>query len=413
MKNALNSLMLLNLILFAFGCSNDKAPIEANELFVIESEILDGFISLSNQNGEILYDTVGADLRRTIKVLVPQGDIVDLTHGHETSKTFSIVTYRDIESGFLLSRELYNCSDEFNQDNGFEYKALELEINGIHQYSELYYPFDHKADVEVNIAGDKLILKGSITGLKDVLLTVLPEGESEYQSFHLKFEDWLDQGENRLFRSINIDDFTASEIHEIDLGVDDIWMVNAEIQTENDQIISLSKWTTYSDYQHGDRIKLFVPGGINLDLLKLEVGNGDVHNGYQYLKKTAEIPNQISFYDPEISFLEASSTDYEITVNGDFGLTMVEYRYEENNWISLWKVYQKQNVEILNTLPLIPNDFMLQSPILSNQLSNPETIVVHVYEMSAEVLEGSYNQTGIDRHLKCMDYSSKYIGKEL
>ena len=407
--------MLLTLIQFVFGCNNDDTSIEINELFVIESDIFfqESFISLSNQNGDILFDTVGKDLRQIFKILIPESDKVDLTYGYETEKSFKVVTYRDIKSGFFLSQNSYDCSDEFTPENSFDYKFFELEIEGIHQYRELYYPFDYKEDAEIDLVENKLKLVGSMEGPKDIMITVLKEGANEYQSVYLKIEDWLDEGDNHFFRSISIDDFTTSEVYEIALEIDDKWMVNAEIQIENDRIISLSKWTTYSDYQDGNEVKLFMTPGIDLNLIKLEIRNGNVLTGYRYLKKTDEIPSQINFYDPEIGILEVSATNYEVSVNEDYNLSMVEYQYVENNWISSWRIYQKQSGEILNTLPMIPNEFLIQSPILNNQLSHPENIIINIYEMADEELEEMYNMTGIDRQLKCVDYLDKYIGKEL
>ena len=85
----------------------------------------------------------------------------------------------------------------------------------------------------------------------------------------------------------------------------------------------------------------------------------------------------------------------------------------KNNWISSWKVYEKDNEQIINNLPTVPNEFLGQSPILSNQLSNPENCVVNVYRITDEMeLEDRYHMTGIDRQLKCIEYSNRFIGEE-
>lgn len=414
MRRELKYLLVILQLLIIFSCkNNDEISADSNEIFIVESEFIgpssESFISIIKQDGNILFDTIGQDLRKTIKMQILDTDKIDVTYGYENNQGFKIVTYKNIESNFLVSRSNYECNNE--PPFGIGGKRFTLEIQGITEYRELYYPFDFKDMPEVDQGGNKIILNGGILNTKDIVVTILGE-DYEYKSIYLKYEDWIDQGDNNFFKSLNIEEFLTPQEYEINLGIDDKWMVNAEIQTNEERLVSISKWVTYDDYQNGDKVKLFLTSEIEMDLMKLEIGNSSILKGYHYLRTIEDIPSQISLYNPEIELLTISSTGYEVNVNEDYNLAKIEYQYIENNWISSWEIFQKSSESLLNELPTIPSEYLSQSILLSNQLSNPERVIVNIYKISDEMLEDRYNMTGIDRQIKCIDYVSRFTGEE-
>lgn len=410
LNNITQTFLLCLITFFHLSCNEDETPSVSNtQLFTIETDLgfnnYTGFILVTDQDGNILYESVDEEWDETIELETNPNDIIDLTWGSESETSFRIQTLRDIQSGFHLGPVYRSCDDAFETGTHYPLQNVELRLEGLTQYSELIIPFANK---EIEQESDAIIISGVLTNQNDILFTVLPVGSDEYRSITLNYSDWLTENEEIYTRTINIADFVTPEVHEIQLPEENNWIVNADILKLSGKIETISKWSSYNDYQNGNTIKLFLLPGTLFEEIRLEVNSGYKLTGSKYLKVGNSIPASISFPEMEINFQEATNNQINCSNNSVFDLAIFEYQYLNDNIISHWKIYQKSNLSLNYQLPSLPQEFLDQALILNNKLNTPENLIGNFYQTNNDLLMDKFHDPGIQYRLKCYDYEAIY-----
>jgi len=399
------TLFLLVFIVFV-SCESEKNPIGNHTHFVFDCDISNAeFISITNQNGDIIFDTVGTRFKNLIHLDVPPTNKLTVTHGIEHDLFFNLTTYRDVESGFKIT-DKSDCIVPYVQNSN-----LRVEIFGISNYSEFYYPLSGDKEIELSTNDNKIILTGIVAGKNDFLLTILPKGSNKYLSFLIKESNFVKVDDKNYTYSININEFKPSTVHKIDLGINLSWIVKTSAIQPSGQNVSLANWTSYLENQNGESIKLFSLPEINLNNIKLNIRNNYSIDGYQYIKSLNGFPDKLDKYDPSIDIALFNISDYNVSNNFDYDLSVIEYDYLKNSWISSWKIFERKSGSITNKLPKISQNILDKITIYSELKDKPHSSIAHFYKFDTPDFNSIYNASSLERSIECYSFNCKFEGK--
>lgn len=418
MKRPLYSLLFALPILFISCDENEMGFEETNsEVFVLETDWqlnTPGFVSVTNQNDEILYESIQTDFNETTPIDISPGDKIDVTYGVEYNSYFKLYTSRDVKSPFELSNFIIECENDFFLQP-YEGRNVKLEIENIGEYEHIYLPWSNSISAGSSIVafdGNKITGHGFIPGSKDILVTIKLI-DNDYRSHLIEKEDWINQGDDSYYKLIDFENFVTPNIHEVSLSEDDSWMVDSDILTDEGRIVATAQWRHWDDYQNGNKIKLFLPPQISIEKINLELGSGSSIEGYRYNKIFSEIPSEIDFYNPSIEIQNITSSSYVINIANPYDMAKISYEYRPNSIVSTWDIYQREEAEAPNFLPSIPSDYLNEDSLIRENLENPDNIIVEIFNFS-DINEFSeeYELSAIQRRLFCLEYSSEYTSKE-
>lgn len=409
--------ILILIFFFSTSCNNDMESdnvLEENATkkysYTVDSSLGSSkFISLTNQSGEIIIShSPGFEGKnRTYEVNIDANDTIDITTGFATDNGFGILTYRNAPSGFLIESEYVNCDIDstFDMQNP---KDIKLDILGLVNYKQLIFPVPSKKIEEID-SQERVCITGVLSERKDIILTIQLEDDS-YISTLLAFDMWESISENEFYRSVKIDgDFTNSLNHNISLGVDNTWIVEAEIFSDG-RAITLAKGTSPVDYREGDELLFYTTQGIQIDSFRLEIRGAYITRGHKYFETLSFIPDSIRFYDPSIDFQEYNENSYLIEINDNYDFSEVSYSYTKGNYGSTWKIYSYGQGDADGSLPDLPRDFVSAATIYNELINSPDWITIRLLGNSFKG-EDFYNRSSFYRRLKCNDYMVKYLSK--
>jgi len=409
----------LSLLLLIFSCGNDDdetmMPMIEEDNFIIKSEISSSsypyFISVSNQDGNILLDTVGANLLGDFIIEKADDDQVDITYGFESDFFFNFRTYRDVKSGFLLSsRPITECINSF--PNTLQKSSnIEISIDGLSGFSKLYFPAFSKQSIP-DLTNNRTILKGRFTTNSDLQITIKAQGELEYKSIVIKESDWTEITEGNFSFNVNFADFQVAEKHEIQVATTDEMSLNATVLTTDQRTVKISNWSNSNDTHDGGKVTMFLHPTINLDQIKIKVATLDRYNGYETQEVFNEIPESINFFKPIVTINNTEVSSYDVNIVNDYNFAASVFEYQQDLFISSWTIYQNTGTPNTFQLPSIPSTFKEQSPIVNAQLGSPIRFVSRVYDTDELSFQNTYYETPIDRQFNCGEYAFKSIDKD-
>jgi len=389
--------------------TNDTLP-EPN--FFIPVDIITGFnvfISVTNQDEEVLFDTVGIEdfffngITDTIAIFVEENDIVDITLAIGKRNQFDIETYRNIPSGFSLNSDFLFCDNDFSSTSFFKSKEAELHIEGITGFSDLNFPMVNRQEVEVDFQNNKLIVRGRMGDDNDHQFTLFDTKDNSYKIFIAKFEDWSIINEDSAFLSINIADFNVPKRQVIDLGHAGNWFIDSKMLTSENRIIN----TNFKNApQEGTSIQIFTHPEYKIDKISLMLRNISlIDGGFEFYQVLDELPNNIPFFNPKITLNSISNSNYSLAVAEDYDLAIVEYYYSTSGILNSWRIFQKPTDELIFRLPKISDDFVELIPVLENNVLNfPDYKLLSSFKFIEGT--GSYNYTAnnIERQFDCQSH---------
>lgn len=410
-KRFILNVFLVLLLLISFSCKDDDGT-GGDSTFVLNTKwelFSPGFISVSNQNDEILYEKIDSTFDETVSINISSTDKIDVTYGSAGERSFKLITCKDVESPFELVTLFVDCENEFST-TGTVGRNVYIIIDGIEQFEHVHVPFYSTSINGVTTYDNKTQIEGLLSSSKDVIIT-FKISENDYKSILINAEDWFEHDGN-FIANVDFKDFVSPIIHEINLSIEESWKVRSEIFTSEERIVSIALWRGYKDTQDGDRVKLFLLPEIEIDKINLNLCTTHRTNGYNFNKIYHEIPQVINLFDPEIELPEINKTSYDVEVLEQYTMSKISYDYEENYRISSWDIYQRQEDELKHTLPNIPISYVEDFPILANKLEDPDGFIVEIFEVSdASDFQEKFNTTSISKQLNCLEYSSKHTGE--
>ena len=414
MKNLFKLLCLIAIVLSAISCDNEV--LELRQSFTINSDLKVGgngqiLLYLTNQRGEILLDTVGNTLEGVLEIEKMIEDQVNLTVGTSDEHAFNFYTYRDIPSGFNLIEpwviSAWNCGTAFDINN--EGKVVKLKIEGLSEFAKVYYPSWTTANTFVDEVNNTVTIAGPVTKTSDVLITILPEEGGTHLSkvFDLSVYEVVNQ---TVEITTNLDDFEESIIEEISLGINDTWRANIEFVTKEDRVVQVWKHSLNNndDYFKGDKIRFFTTKDLQVEQVQLEIASEDYN--YWYRKIVEEVPDAITFYDPEIETVNAETNSFEFFVGEQYDLQLFRYNYRrDNHGSSSWTILQLPDIEDLGfQLPAPPLDYLKEYDYIEELLLNPSHLRAAYFKIENEEINTTYNEASIGGRLACLDYLHKH-----
>ena len=425
------SYYILALLFIVFtSCSEEDGNNEndSSNLFTIHASEVSNFsndlllMATSAVTGEVLYSDIGLSFDEDITFDAEGAETIDLTVGLEFGTAFNITTYRDIRSGFEVSGFLYPCYENQFDFNPLGNKNLEIILSGTTRIIEVINPLsntrisevDQQPNTEVinNILYDYdrnvTILRG-VMGISsmDIQFAFRFAGEQDYESIIVSEQDWVSIDDENSNIEIDRSDLSPCNIHSIDVGVDLDWIVNSEVLTTNNERIRIAQWSTFTENQSGNSIKILLEEGLELDNLLLQLSSNNFRDGFEFQKTFSEIPTSIELTDFSNEIASLATDSYTITSSNQQDLLETSYLYSNNNVISTWNIYQTSNSSLSYTLPHILEEYLDQSELMKTSLPNPQEFSLRSYSTDTNINE-AYNKTSIDRQLQCLDFTSSY-----
>ena len=315
-QQLIRSLFLLGFSIIAFGCVQDEILDSpggnGNEsLFTIHAGEIQGFsgdryiMATSPLTGEVLYWDVMRSFQDSITFDAGDSETVDLTYASENSSSFNITTYRDVKTEFKFSRFLYPCYEGQFSFETLSNIAVDIIFPGTREIVEFINPAcDHsQLQVSTNTTIDEekkiiydfdndVTVVNAYLGSKnlDFQFTFRFSGEEDYKSIVIKREDWIKVDDRNYILELRIEDLSPCNVHEIDVGIDDTWIVNSEVLTSSGDRIAIAQWSNYFQNQMGEKIRLFLQDDLEIDELFLEIRRNNTGKGVQFQKKFENIP---------------------------------------------------------------------------------------------------------------------------
>ena len=365
------------------------------------------FILLTNQHGEVLYESNSLSQQQDITIEKEVNDQVDLTYGVESPVNFDIRTYRNIPTGFLLTDRPASCEESFGSNNLVDLSQGQIDIEGVTTFEHLYNPLHYKESTSFDPNNQKVTIRGSIPLSQDLILTLFLGQQEGYKSVRLANDKWEQDHEGKVKRSISIQEFFEPIVHTIQLEKSGQWLVNAELLDQYGNVTILAKGSHFEDYQQGDQINLFIPRDFTYQKVRLSINNGPRNAGFSFHKTLSNIPDEIKFNDPNIEFVDINPDGYNLSVDQTYDLAEVEFEYIANNWISHWTIYQQPDQPLLYQLPH-PNEFLPNSTFLKEQISQPNSMMVRLYHTeNTNIIKQKFEQSNIEKHLDCLSFTNK------
>jgi len=372
----LKILLLLTLFLFILSCGKDNDF--ANFLFNVNSQqtdTTDNFIILSNQNGDILYQSTDLNIQN-VSIEKSENDIIDLTYGYETGNLAKLTTFRDVKSSFIkrqFGNCIFNTIDGVPSPQNFQeipsiFKIVKIEITGVPDYDELYF------NGIVNKEGSTLSLQTTKDGA-DRIITILPKNESTYLSYKVKDEDLLEL-DGLILLKIDFSFFEPSYVQEIDLSKSDYWFSNnISYLTEGRKVLL---GTSAPSELSNTFLFVTVSDETNISDVYFNVEGLQ----YSFSKSFDKLPAKIDLTDFEMA-IDGSRERFDFSSEKDYNLAVVSYIHVENDLFSTWEIFQRPESAKSFTLPVIPSKLVKDSPILQMALKsfdNPSLKCVSVLD---------------------------------
>jgi len=419
MKTNTATILTSILVIFLMLSCQDDSLDESTERFILNSQLttsseLGAFIFVTNQDGEVLFSETGLDLEKSIELNIPIGDKIDLTYGVDHLHNPQIKTFRDIASGFTFPKHFFSCSSSnFAQfSNSTFQKSITVEITGMSSYEEIYLPFDQLISPVFDTEKNTTTFKGFSFSDESVLITVKEENE-DYKSFLLKDDGWTELEGYEYERSISIDDFVPTQLHEIETGISDEWKSNCKVITTDNQIINLyHEDITYLDNPVSAKLKLFTLPEFEIEKVKLFLGRGNIGSYHSYNFVLDEIPTEIELIEPNINIVEATNNSYNVEVDEEHDLYILRYIYKvtETNWIS-WYIFQPSSDRLNTTLPISSDELLSVSESINDHFADPFFFNVRAYDiLDDELFRQEYNEFGVTYSINCAEYRTRQVG---
>ncbi|MEL6720855.1 MAG: hypothetical protein AAFP82_19280, partial [Bacteroidota bacterium] len=360
--------IIISLFLFFLSCKKNEITTNLKEFTVFNERADEGeddsnltFLFLSNQEGKILYEDSGENQESRIELKVKEDEQIDLTYG-KIGNSFSIQTYRNIESGFILSR--YNsdlgCLNKLqsNVQELEDRRKVTIEIEGISDYQRLHSSLGFLS-IKTEEALNKIIFRSEINFATDYVIAILPKNQNTYKYLYVEFDDLEELSDAELAMKTSISEFKNIEPQKVNFDISGVlYRTRATVSTNNRLIsIPLTQSTLPTD-DNLDYTDIFLPPEIPMNQLQLSIGINS--QGFQYFHNEIfnEIPESISFYDPEIIPLDIAASNYSISISQDYDFISTSYIYrhdrdEISKYSSSWFIYQPLSVDLTYNLPEI------------------------------------------------------------
>jgi len=181
---------------------------------------------------------------------------------------------------------------------------------------------------------------------------------------------------------------------------------------ENQQPCTVVNSFNHINEQITDKVKLFSPTGTDIDKLKFQIRSVS-QNSMNYLSRVYdEIPNEISLYDVGIDFIDYSPNYFKMDIDGDYDLASIIYIYQLSNfasWPSFWIIYQKPNLELDYTLPIIPSSVLELEylPITQNNINNPKELNAQFYKFYTDENYELFDKAPVNGKIRCLEHQIK------
>jgi hypothetical protein len=386
------------LFMIIFSCKDDdQVQNTASKIEVITGGSPNSFVMLSDQDGEVLFSKVDLNGNESITVDVDPTQEIDFTYGVLTGgqiQKFYIETYR-------------NVALDFNYDATFlcrEYVGINTDrrILTIENYDGeiIYSPFQ-----DTLRSGKDMIFSGNTVN-KDIVVTIFDEEANQVKSKFIRLEDWEAQADDTFTLTLNFDDFKEATEKRISTNFFSKWYSIAKVEQTDGSLVELSTLYRYS--QEGNQVTLYIPEGLEYQYVDLQIQSTSDTEGYFYVKKKLDtFPEKINFTDNDFTNIQSGSTGYELQSRGEYDHAKIRYGYNVDTNFSEWFVYQKNESDLIYSMPILPEEVLNRLSPISEYIDEPNSIGARFIQM--EEFDGlSKYSKNINDLEKCVGYTESY-----
>ena len=410
MKNLI--LLLFPCLLLLCACGKEEATTESLD-FVVINDISNpaggNFMFLSNQFGEILYDTIGENLFNTVQLSVKSTDQVDVTYGFQYEGLFQVWTYRDVESGFKTDSYDRACELPI-QSYPSTASFRRLTIDGLSfQPSEVYFPV-YNPYLNISVFNEQMNINGYDDNKTDFLITIA-NTDGTYRSKLVLHEEWAIDTIGELREWVHFDEFVPATVHSIEIPTDASWELEATALSSTGRIVKLAKRQSNNQDLPSNQIKLFSIEELDIDRILLDITFDIDGKQYHHFKWYDDFPSSINLYEPSIEVLNLSrqNKSYELLVTQNPDMIKSQIKYDNSfEDVNTWTVFQKRASGFSYRLPAIPASISDDLLLIKEALPNPKTFRVEAIKArnSVEFIK-LYNQSTINNQYGCFEFETK------
>lgn len=401
-------LLLIFVICLICSCREDDVQVRIadNDNFELHLDLhrnsANQFIIASNDEGEIVFDTLLSNFEGVKMIDIPQDEKLNITYGYEEDRrSFSINTYAQVKSGFLLKNVRKDCSLSLF-DKYSRWHNIELTIKNSPEIDSVFSSFLRFYETNnTTIADGKVVIRGRFRENFDQIITLKTKSNSfAYQSYLLPF-DHLNREQDTIYHEVDFNEFQDSKIEYVNLKFNTSWEVDITgVKSAEKYIEFLNKSNYLNTYRQS--IRFFTLENLKVDQYLLNVRHGIHIEGlfYEFRKFESEIPVELSFYEPHVKINNKSPSSYDISLDESTNLVLLEYHFRYNNVGSTWKIYNYGKSQISADLPTIPHYILEEYPIISEIIEFPNIFIVRSYEVE-DFTEAEFSAENVDRNIDC------------
>ena len=347
---------LFAVILINFSCNKEEIGSGRNSEFILKVDKGSNdsiFIFCTNQTGELLFDTIATKIVKVIKFKVSSSDKIDLNIADKFEQNVSVITYKDIKSGFNLE-EGYLCDNPFDHNFAAAH-TYELQLKGISKYQKLYFPDSYNRTIEKNEADNSILIKGFGFTASDAVITILPENSNQHLSYYITDSDKV-ISDNHCIVNINFNDFEPSVEHDILLNVSSRWYLSARAISEEGKKVEIFELENYSGANEITNMLKIYTTDFKVSQFRLSANLGYTPIDYAFQKYYTEIPKIINLFDPKINISLINPGVYSLSTDQEYQLATITYSGASKLY---WKVHEKY-----------ANNLMTKNPVLPTKIAN-------------------------------------------
>lgn len=344
------------------------------------------FIVLSDNNGEVLFDTAGAELDIEISLHLDSSTVVNATTGFVKAEKFSIVSYSEVKSGSQL-----NLSREWETHPCFRSGPVDgsnakLYITDLNDFYETINSIVGSDSGSLELKGDTLVLEGHVPSWSDgsYQIAIREQENSELMSIVIPRMDWnWDNDSQSMSHTVSFHDFSSTKEHVIDLDRTDRWNLAAKVCDLEGNLIALQSPVSNSKLEDGQNASIYLNEAIEINDLKLYLSNNNYPSSYAHNWIHKSIPDKINLevdVNPTFNILEVDK--FAIFNTFDYNLNVLNYLYVGDYD---WTIISKGGSNVRFVKPELPSQLHETFTYLNDLLQNPYGVTNTMYRTEEEL----------------------------
>jgi len=364
------------------ACQNEEIvnTVEPNEteleltvftLSYVSKENTDlSFLLISDDNGTILYDTVGTELDLNIELEIEPELTKNVTVGSFRGEEFGFRSYLNVSSGSEVNNEFERDRHPCFKSDYTARGRAKVYITDLENYYETFNSLTNLG-LGIEYYNDTLELNGAahvrINEFNQI--AIRETATSELKSILIPSNNWkLDFETQTEETTVSFKDFSSTIEHSINLYQDNRWDIIAIICDENGSLIETQNTTNTTESQEGKQIKLFLNESINVSELKLNLRASYYPTGLDYHWIQDSIPKNIYLpIDRDPIFRNYNADKFWIDNTFEYNANIVIYRYASQ---STWSVTSFGGEDFGFALPRLPAKLYSEYANLDDQIKN-------------------------------------------